>query len=102
MHLRVRRLEPNKDVNTMPSPTYWFEKIHEAISKPKGPHAELALGKNGYIDCLLDDSKDSPDFDEIQVLLEELREHIHKNRTSKFSTFGAARKLVTRLRKLIK
>ena len=86
----------------MPSPTYWFEKINEAISKPKGPHAELALVENGYIDCLLDYSKDSPDFDEIQFILEELREHIHKNRTSKFSTFGAARKLVDRLMKLIK
>lgn len=86
----------------MPSPTYWFEKINEAISKPKGPHAELALGKHGYIDCLLDYSKNFGNFDEIQVIAEELRVHIHKNRTSKFSTFDAARKLVDQWRKFIK
>ena len=86
----------------MSSPTYWFEKINEAISKPKGPHAELALGENGYIDLLLKYSKDSPNFNEIQVITEELRDHIHKNRTAKFSTFNAARKLVDRLKKLTK
>lgn len=86
----------------MPSPTYWFEKLNEAISKPKGPHAELALAKDGYIDCLLDYSKDSCNFDEVQVIAEELREHIRRNLTSKFSTFGAARKLVEQLKQLTK
>ena len=61
----------------MASPAYWFEKINEAISKPRGPHAELALGENGYIDLLLKYSKDSPNFNEIQVIAEELRDHIH-------------------------
>ena len=86
----------------MSSPTYCYEKINEAISKPKGPHAELALVKDGYIDRLLDYSKDSCNFEEIQVIAEELREHIRKNLTSKFSTFGAARKLADQMMKLIK
>ena len=86
----------------MSSPTYYFEKINEAISKPKGPHAELALGKYGYIDSLLDYSKNSRNFDEIQVIAEELRVHIHKNLTSKFSTFDVARKLVDQWMKFIK
>lgn len=86
----------------MPSPTYWFEKINEAIRTPKGPHAELALGKDGYIDRLLDASQNACHFDEIHVIAEELRVHIHKNLTSKFSTFEAARKLVNQWMKLIK
>lgn len=86
----------------MPSPTYWFEKINEAISRPKGAHAELALGEHGYLDCLLDHSKNSSNFDEIQVIEEKLREHICRNLTAKFSTFDAARKLVKRWQLLLK
>ena len=86
----------------MSSPAYWYEKINEAISKPKGPHAELALGKDGYIDLLLRYSKNSCNFDEIQVIAEELRVYIHKNLTSKFSTFDDARKLVNQWMNLIK
>ena len=86
----------------MSSPTYCFEKINEAISKPQGPHAQLALGKDGYIDRLLDASQHSCNFDEIHLIAEELRAHIHKNLTSKFSTFDAARKLVDHWMKLIK
>ena len=86
----------------MPSPTYWFEKLNEAISKPKGDHAELALGEDGYINLLLEYSKDSPNFDEIQAIAEELRDHIDRNRRKKFSTFDKARRLVDRLRELVK
>lgn len=86
----------------MPSPNYWFSKINEAISKPKGDHAYIARQDGGYIDRLLDDSMDSPNLSEIEVLAAELREYICRNRTSKFRTIEVARKLVCRLKELVK
>ena len=86
----------------MPSPDYWFEKINEAINKPKGDRAYIAPQDGGYIDRLLDHSKDSPNLSEIEVLAAELREYICRNRTSKFRTVGVARKLVRRLKELVK
>ena len=51
----------------MPHPSYWFEKIHEAINKPKGDHAHLVTCQGFYIDDLLNHyknalSKESKDF----------------------------------------
>ena len=92
----------------MPHPTYWFEKIHEAISKPKGDHANLVT-QGFYIDELLNHYKDSlskeskDNFFEVEHLAEKLREYIQKNYTSgKFQTRQYARELVSDLKNYFK
>lgn len=86
----------------MPHPSYWFEKIHEAISKPDGDHAYLVTFEGRYIDDLLDHSKDVLSKDnllEVEHLAEKLREYIQKNYTSKkFQTKEYARKLASDLK----
>lgn len=89
----------------MPHPTYWFEKIHEAISKPKGDHANLVVTQGFYIDDLLNHYKDSlskeskDNFFEVEHLAEKLREYIQKNYTSgKFQTRQYARVLASDLK----
>ena len=92
----------------MPHPSYWFEKIHEAISKPKGDHAHLVTFQGFYIDALLNYYKDSwseeskDNFLEVEHLAEKLREYIQKNYTSgKFQTKKYARKLASDLKTIL-
>ena len=91
----------------MPHPNYWFEKIHEAISKPKGDHAYLVTFQGFYIDDLLDhlskdDSLSKDNSLEAEHLAEKLREYIQKNHTSrKFQTRNYARKLVSDLKAIL-
>ena len=92
----------------MPPPSYWFEKIHEAISQPKGGPAELVACHGFYIDNLLDHykgslSKESQDnLLEVEHLAEKLREYIQKNYTSgKFQTREYARKLASDLKTIL-
>ena len=86
----------------MPSPAYWLEKIHEAINKPNGDHAFLALTDGGYIDSILKHCQSSLNFDEVKKVADEIREYIRKNRTAKFGTKSGARKLVSKLNELMK
>ena len=91
----------------MPHPSYWFEKIHEAISNPKGDRAHLVTFQGCYIDDLLDHYKGSLSKDnllelEVEHLTEKLREYIQKNYTSgKFQTRKYARKLASDLKTIL-
>ena len=90
----------------MPSPGYCFEKINEAISKPKSGHAELVAIDGYYINNLLSHYKESlseDDFLEATILAKELREYIQNNyRSPKFRTMKYARKLVGDLKTILK
>ena len=93
----------------MPPPSYWFEKIHEAISKPKEDHANFVTFQGAYIDNLLTHYKDSLSEEskdnllEVEHLAEKLREYIQKNYTSgKFQTREYARKLASDLKNYFK
>ena len=93
----------------MPHPSYWFEKIHEAISNPKGDRAHLVTFQGFYIDDLLDHYKDALSKEskdnllEVEHLAEKLREYIQKNYTSgKFQTREYARKLASDLKNYFK
>ena len=70
--------------------TYHFEKIEDAISKPKGDHANMI---DWHIDTILDEHKDSDNIDAMKSIASELREYVEKNLTSKFKTRDYARKL---------
>ena len=90
----------------MPPPSYWFDKIHEAISTPKGDHAHLVTFQGFYIDDLLDHYKDALSKDNllaVEHLAEKLREYIQKNYTSgKFQTREYARKLASDLKTILR
>ena len=90
-------------------PHYWFDKIHEAISNPKGDRAHLVTFQGFYIDDLLDHYKDALSKEskdnllEVEHLAEKLREYIQKNYTSgKFQTREYARKLASDLKNYFK
>ena len=88
----------------MSSPTYYFEKINEAINKPKGDHAYLVIYHERYINELLDHYKgylSEVSFSEAEVLAEELRDYITQNYTRKFKTVGYTRKLVSDLKAIL-
>jgi len=36
----------------MPHPSYWYEKINEAISKPRGDHAAAVVQAGSYIEFM--------------------------------------------------
>ena len=93
----------------MPHPSYWLDKIHEAISNPKGDHAHVVTFQGFYIDDLLDHYKGSLSQEskdnllEVEHLAEKLREYIQKNYTSgKFQTREYARKLASDLKNYFK
>lgn len=85
----------------MSTPTYWFEKINEAINKPKGDHANIAIRPGGHIDNLLEHSQNSPNFSEIEKVAAEIKDYIDKNLRKKFGTKAGARELVSKLKELV-
>ena len=74
----------------MSSPTYHFEKIHDAISNPKGDHAQMI---DWHIDAILGDFKDSNSIDAMNRIASELKNYVEKNLKSKFKTRDYARQL---------
>ena len=84
----------------MPSPTYWFEKIHDAIDNRKGDHAVVIANHGAYLDDLLDYYKDSlseDSFSDAKGIVEQLREYYTRNLKRKYLTVGHARNLVSEL-----
>ena len=88
----------------MPNPMYWFEKINEAIDKPKGDRASIIVNHGDYINDLLNHYKDrlsENSFSRAETLAEELREYVTQNYERKFKTVGYARNLVSDLKSVL-
>ena len=81
----------------MSSTTYHFEKISDAISKPKGDHARMI---DWHIDSILDNHKDSNSVDSMKQIASKLTEYVERNLTSKFKTREYARQLVSEWKNL--
>ena len=75
----------------MPSTTYHFEKISDAISNPKDHHARVIDLHTNFI---LDDHKDSNSIDAMKQIASKLTEYVNRNLISKFETREYARQLV--------
>ena len=70
--------------------TYHFEKIHDAISDPKG---DLARMIDWHTDGILEEHEDSDHIDAMRQIASKLTEYVNENLTSKFRTRDYARQL---------